>query len=384
MTSDPPGPLAVDRRAQVLDVLRRQGSARISELTDALGVAAVTVRRDIAQLAAAGLVRRVHGGATLVRSATPDEPPTGAGRSTTAAPGRATAPGQQRDEADGAGVGMLVPSLDYYWPGVVEGVEAAARGRHLRLVLRGGSYESDDDRPQLQHLLDRVGAGGLVVAPRIDSPTAPATLAWLAQTGIPTVLAERSADSGPEHAAFDCVHSDHAEGAQAAVLHLLGLGHRRLGLVTSANSPTGPELRRGWFASTTHVRRTLDVITPESGSAGWEDAVESAVEACLATGTTALLVHADATAARLVQALQRHDVDVPGDVSVIAYDDEVAGLLSPPLTAVRPHRFTLGSTAVDLLAARMVDPHRPTHRILITPSLRVRASTGPPRCSPVR
>jgi DNA-binding LacI/PurR family transcriptional regulator len=356
VTAEAPGPLAVDRRAQVLDVLQRTGSARVSELTEALGVTAVTVRRDIARLAAEGLVRRVHGGVTLLTGAADDA---------------AAADGASR----GSTVGMLVPSLDYYWPGVARGVEAAARAHGLGVVLRGSSYDSDDDRPQLERLVKLVGSGGLVVAPRTDTPTAAATLAWLAATGVPTVLAERSAGA----TAFDTVHSDHAEGAEAAVRHLVGLGHRRLGLVVSAHSPTGPNLRRGWLDATAGVTRTVDVATPDPGRPGWDDAVAGIVDQCRATGTTALLVHADATAVALVQAFEQHGVDVPRDLSLVAYDDEVAGLFSPPLTAVRPHRHALGRAAVALLTARLADPGRPTHRVQITPSLRVRDSTAAPR-----
>jgi DNA-binding transcriptional MocR family regulator len=85
MTTDALGPLAVDRRAQVLDVLHRRGSARVSELTEELGVTAVTVRRDIARLAEEGLVQRVHGRVTLLRA--PEE-----GEGGVTAPGAAAVP----------------------------------------------------------------------------------------------------------------------------------------------------------------------------------------------------------------------------------------------------------------------------------------------------
>jgi DNA-binding LacI/PurR family transcriptional regulator len=379
-----PGPLAVDRQARVLDVLARRGSARVSELTEALGVTAVTVRRDITQLAADGLVTRVHGGVTLTDPAgtAPAAPaPTGARPPAVPAPTPGPPARRPRAGATTGTVGMLVPSLDYYWPGVVRGVERATRGRGLRVVLRGSSYQADDDRPQIERLLDRPdGHGspvGLVLAPRTDSATAAATFGWLAGTGLPVVLAERAAPAGGP--GFDSVHSDHAAGAEAAVRHLAALGHRRVGLVVSAHSPTGPRLREGWLAATADLDRTLDVRTPDPGQPGAEQAVADVVATCRATGTTALLVHADATAIALVQAFEQRGVDVPGDLSVVAYDDEVAGLFSPRLTAVRPHRRALGRAAVELLAARVADPDRPTHRLLITPSLRVRESTAAPR-----
>src|SRR5215204_4167864 len=108
------GPLQIARHQQILEALQRDGSLRVSDLTAALGAAAVTIRRDIAQLAAEGLVRRVHGGVALI------------------------VPGEPADIADevqpevletlrGRTIGMLVPSLDYYWPDVTRGAEELAR-----------------------------------------------------------------------------------------------------------------------------------------------------------------------------------------------------------------------------------------------------------------
>lgn len=75
---------------------------------------------------------------------------------------------------------------------------------------------------------------------------------------------------------------------------------------------------------------------------------------------------------------------MPQDLSVVAYDDEVAGLFSPPLTAVRPPRTSIGRAAVELIAARLADPGRPVHRVVVSPSLRVRESTAAPRQADTR
>jgi DNA-binding LacI/PurR family transcriptional regulator len=60
-----------------------------------------------------------------------------------------------------------------------------------------------------------------------------------------------------------------------------------------------------------------------------------------------------------------------------------AGLFSPPLTAVRPPRRSIGRATVRLVADRLADPGLPAHRIIISPSLHVRESTAPPRSAPV-
>lgn len=66
--------LARQRQAAILDELRRHGWVRVSALTDLLSVSDMTIRRDLDALAAAGLVEKVHGGATLVEEHSTDEP----------------------------------------------------------------------------------------------------------------------------------------------------------------------------------------------------------------------------------------------------------------------------------------------------------------------
>jgi DNA-binding LacI/PurR family transcriptional regulator len=285
------------------------------------------------------------------------------------------------DSPAGRALGMLVPSLDYYWPHVARGAEEAARELDLRVVLRGSSYETVNDKPQLARLLDQPGVDALVVAPRMDAPTAQATIEWLAGTGIPVVLLERTATAGPHHAVLESVVTDHALGAAMAVRHLATLGHRKVGLVLAENSPTGPHVHRGWVSAVEECglsTDTVDVRVPDAHQPECPAALDRVLDQVLSGGTTALLVHADAEAIALVQRCEERRLTVPGDLSVIAYDDEVAGMFSPPLTAVRPPRRSIGRAAVRLVADRLTDPGRPAHRVVISPALRVRGSSAAP------
>ena len=360
------GPLQVARRAQLLEALQQDGVLRISDLTGLLGAAAVTIRRDIAQLAAQGLVRRVHGGVALLESDEEAAAPEAAG-------------GAQ--SVEGRPLGMLVPSLDYYWPDVARGAQEAARELRARIVLRGSSYETEDDRPQLVRLVEQLNVSGLIVAPRMDAPTSERTIEWLADTGIPVVLIERTATVGPHRAVVESVVTDHALGAAMAVRHLVSLGHRTVGVALGEHSPTSPHLHRGWLEAMTDcgldAAATVDAVVP-ARHAAWDAALDEVLDRCLATGTTALVVHADAEAIALVQRCEERRLSVPGDLSVVAYDDEIAGLFSPPLTAVRPPRRSIGRAAVRLVTDRLADPDLPAHRVVISPSLTVRESSAPP------
>jgi DNA-binding LacI/PurR family transcriptional regulator len=376
MTADTRGPLQVARRAQLLDALQRDGALRVSDLSATLGASPVTIRRDIAQLAAEGIVRRVHGGVALISSLDAAPIPAQVVPTTgdDAAPGEALA---------GRMVGMLVPSLEYYYPEVARGAEETARDLEMKLVLRGSSYESEDDRPQLVRLVERMGVNALIVAPRMDVPSTAGTLEWLAGSGLPVVLLERTASTGPHHAVMESVVTDHALGAAMAVRHLASLGHRKVGLVLPRRSPTRPHVRRGWVEASTEcgldIDATVDMDVPDAWEPNFDLALDEVLDRTLSTGTTALLVHADAQAIALVQHCEERHLAIPGDLSIVAYDDEVAGLFTPPLTAVRPPRRAIGRAAVRLVADRLSDPTLPAHRVTISPSLLVRESTAAPR-----
>ncbi|SFC34860.1 DNA-binding transcriptional regulator, LacI/PurR family [Nocardioides terrae] len=360
-------PLAPARRARVLAALHRDGVVRISELIDSLGVAPVTLRRDLAEMEREGLLRRVHGGAVTVQA-----PPARRG-----APAQGAAPAAGDD---GGAIAVLVPSLNYYWPGVVRGMEAEAQRLGLKLLLRGASYELQDERPVLERLITSEDIRGLIVAPNTDTAHTADVVQWLADAPIPAVLVERDAISLPGHEPMESVTTDHALGAGLAARHLAATGHREVGLVLSRFSPTSRKIAAGWHAACTELGLNnppeLDAFLPDRASPEFSDTVNATLDAALAKGVTGLLVHSDPEAMAVIDLALIRGISVPGDLSVVAYDDEVAQLFSPALTAVSPPRHAVGEAAVDLLAKRLANPDRPVHRVALSPELNVRASTA--------
>src|SRR2546423_1570646 len=163
--TEPESPLLpTQRRESVLAELRARGTLRVADIARSLGVSAVTVRRDVAQLAADGAIERVHGGIRLPRgqAATATVPgqleqlgPVGQpgffGRSGRLAQSTVTATVEDSgltagaDDAERPAVGMVVPSLDYYWPQIIRGARDAAPAAGVRIVLRGSPYDDLDD-----------------------------------------------------------------------------------------------------------------------------------------------------------------------------------------------------------------------------------------------
>lgn len=359
--------LPAQRRARVVELLRERGTVRVDDLATELDVSTITVRRDIAQLTEEGLVRRLRGGAALSQGSRVDVASSQTGED-----------GSLRQLT----FGMVVPSLDYYWPDVIRGARAAAATASIRIELRGVTYEARDERGQLMRLVKSSGVDGLLVAPTTTGPEGEELIRWLQTLDTPVVLMERTATVGPYQEAMESVVSDHALGAGMAVRHLAALGHRRIGLATTLGSPTSPHLRSGWRRACEELGLVLDgtpeVQTADRRSPSWQAELDNLLDHCLASSTGALLVHADLEAISLVERCQERGIRIPDDLAIVTYDDEVAALSDPPLTAIRPSKTEIGRAAVALLAARLRDedgPERPVYRIVVGPRLVVRSST---------
>ena len=94
-------------------------------------------------------------------------------------------------------------------------------------------------------------------------------------------------------------------------------------------------------------------------------------------GVTAIACASDVMALGAVRAFQRMGLDVPGDVSVVGFDDSAfMPLVNPPLTTLRQPVEAMGRAAVSLLASRMSGQSDTDEELLFEPELVVRGSTA--------
>ncbi|MGP0224204.1 LacI family DNA-binding transcriptional regulator [Paenarthrobacter sp. NCHU4564] len=356
---------SLQRRERLMEELRAHGAITVRDIAAKLGVSELTIRRDVNILADEGLVSRVHGGATL---------PSPLDRSTA---GRTT--------SHSYSIGMVVPSLDYYWPQVISGARGEAEVQNLRIVVRGSAYDAADNRRQVQALLDTQNIDGLIVAPDMGGEHGKELLRWLNALPIPVILAERRAPLEIPAHKLEWVATDHAFGAGMAVRHLWQEGHRMIGCLTDSTSPTSPHVVRGWTQAMNALKIPLEKsIHEDSAKLDNGDRAkhfDRVLELCRASGTTAMLVHSDTQAVAFVQHCVDRGVDVPGSMAIVGYDDEVAYLAEPAISAVRPPKSYVGKVAVQLMAARLAEGRmRPVHRVDLNPELIVReSSVGAPR-----
>ncbi|MFI7543561.1 LacI family DNA-binding transcriptional regulator [Actinoplanes sp. NPDC049599] len=350
---------SVQRHERLLGELRRNGAVRVRELARDLGVSELTIRRDIATLAARNLVTRVHGGATL--------------------PGQVRPPDRPRPAAAFT-IGMVVPSLDFYWPPIVAGARAAAAALGVTVQLRGSSYDPDEDRRQIGRLVAARQVQGLLLAPSLDGADAARMIDWIGRLPVPTILVERQPrgwTATPRQ--IEWVRSDHALGLEIAVHHLHEHGHRRIGLLLAKGSPTSAYLLRGWRSACAELGVSDATVVRESVTfdrPGHRRIIHDILAECRRARITALIVHSDPHAICVAQVCAEAGLGVPDDLALVSYDDEIAHLGEPALTAVRPPKNHVGRLAVEVLVSRLLDgDRRPAQGVLVAPELIVRQSS---------
>jgi len=181
-------------------------------------------------------------------------------------------------------------------------------------------------------------------------------------------------------AAVTSVAIDNAAGAAAATEYLLSLGHRTVYHAAGPSSCLDAVERvDGWRKAL----REAGAPEPPVLAGDWSSA--SGYElGCQLVGTdpelTAIFCGNDPMALGVMRALTERGFRVPGDISVVGFDDvPEAGYYLPPLTTVRQDFGEVGRQALRALVDRMSGVIPPGPRIRVAPELIVRASAASPR-----
>jgi DNA-binding LacI/PurR family transcriptional regulator len=271
------------------------------------------------------------------------------------------------------------PFFALFSEGVAQAAEELGYELHFISPLHGS----------LARAVDRSTVDGVVaIGLSADHPE----VGQIRGAGLPMVLVD--SDDLPEHSSI--VVDDEA-GARAAAEHLLALGHRDVlvlaveGAVATSGAPdprgVSERRLRGYRAAFAAAGVELPDAHQVAGRASI-DGGSSAFLRAWAAGSrpTAVLAMSDAMAIGAMRAARELGVRIPGDLSVVGFDDiDLAGHVDPPLTTVHQPIRQKGADAVRLLLAEVEQPgaSRPEHVRLAT-RLVVRGSTAAvPAAAPV-
>jgi DNA-binding LacI/PurR family transcriptional regulator len=259
----------------------------------------------------------------------------------------------------------------------VTSAAAAAREAGYHLVLWPfGTHEAHEIRDLAQQ---GMADGVLLMEVRLDDPR----VEVLHEAGVPYTMIGRTRElEGRPY-----VDIDFAATTEAAVDHLVALGHRRIAFINhsaaSAEAGYGPTLRAGDGFAAAMERRGLDVLSllcDETAAAG-RAAVGDLLERD--PSLTAVVTMNEIATFGVMSGLQSRGLAVPVDVSVlgIVSSPGVGAMSTPPLTTLHAPGAELGRRGVQSLLARIDDAGRAHAPVLVPCDLEAGASVGP---APVR
>lgn len=253
---------------------------------------------------------------------------------------------------------------------LLDGLYTAADRLAYELVLSAVTPGRDEQRAVGGLLQDRCEALVLL------GPQAPtAYLAALAGR-LPVVVIARAV----RDRAVDIVRTDDAAGLGQAVDHLVGLGHRRIAHVDGGRAPGAAERRRGYTGALhRHSLGRHALIVPGGPTEDdGADAARAVLDLAEDRRPTAVTVFNDRCATGVLDVLRGAGVVVPGEVSVVGFDNSrLARLSHVDLTTIAQDAATLTDLAVTRAVGRVESTETGEREQVVAPRLVVRGTTAP-------
>lgn len=323
------------------------------------GASRITVGRAVRELQNLGLVDRVAGSGTYVRTlATGDRPFL---------------------------FGLLIPDLgetEIFEP-ICQGIANAPESTQHAL-LWGHSDPKLQKGLQAwllcqQYITKKVS--GVFFAPLEFEPDSDKTngriLQALENAKIPVVLLDRRAKEVPERKRPDLVSINNRQAAYLATKHLIDLGCQHIGFL-------------GYHGAATTISERLFGYTEALRAYGLRPIVDSSVEASTSRNETlqwsgrhkihsldAFVCVNDRIAGQLMHVFLQRRIRVPEDIRIVGIDDvSYASLLPVPLTTVHQPTHHIGEAALRVMLDRIRAPKHPPQEVLLDGELVVRVSCG--------
>jgi len=245
-------------------------------------------------------------------------------------------------------LGLIIPDItNPYFPTFARGAEDRVRERGYTLVLGNSDYDPRRETSYLELVRSNQLAGAIYCLGDEMSPIL-AELNRAIEEGLAVVLVHSPMPRVPT------VCADNRQGGRLAAEHLLGHGHRAIGIVSALPLDEGMADRETGFLDALRTaglpvdRASVPVMY---GNHQIEGGRQAALELLENTPSlTAVFVLNDLMALGALEAVRSLGRRVPEDVSVVGFDDiPFAALANPPLTTVGQPIRQLGEQAADLL-----------------------------------
>jgi len=261
-------------------------------------------------------------------------------------------------------IGLLIPDIaNPYFAEIAKNVEMAARRGGYSVILCD-TQESTALEVESLALLRGRKVDGLVIAPVGQSAQ---HLEELQDGGLPAVVIDRYFP----RLNLPYVVSDNYKGALEATSHLVEHGHRTIACVQGlARTSPNRDRVRGYQAGLKKHGIAVDTSLVVGSGFGEENGyVHAKLLLKKKRGVTAILALSNLIALGILRALSEDGLKVPGDISIICFDDQpYCAYLNTPMTTVDQDNEQMGQIAVRLLLEQIQAPGRPTGEGIMLPT----------------
>ncbi len=273
-------------------------------------------------------------------------------------------------------IGALIPTLESaIFASGVNAIESVLVDAGYTLLLAVTNYDPRQEHRQIQKLIEQ-GVDGLILVGRDHTPE---TLEFLHRQRCPFVTTWTYSDNST----LPCIGFDNVAASKDVGNHLIGLGHTRIGVIagiTSGNDRARERVAGIQDALNAHGLKlhSHNIIEQPYEITGGREGLRQLMDQTSEERPTAIFCGNDVLAIGAILEAQHQDISIPGDLSIVGFDDlPMAEHLPPGLTTIHVPSKRMGVEAARyILAAAAGNPVE--DRVKLSTNLVLRGTTAAP------
>ena len=243
--------------------------------------------------------------------------------------------------------GMIISDLENpFFPELVKGFERMAVEHGHEVLIANTDYRPERMQVCVRRMLERKVDGVAIMTSEME----PDLIRMLSGRGIPIVFL----DTGAVGEKISDISLDYDSGVDQAIDHLTSLGHRRIAFVSGPDNLASARIRlEAFLASLKRKKLECPRDYIRAGNHRFDGGYAAMLGILkLPVRPTAVLASNDLTAIGIMGAVYAAGLRVPGDISVVGFDDiALSSFMSPPLTTIRLSRSEIAEFAFNSLYA---------------------------------
>ncbi len=265
-------------------------------------------------------------------------------------------------------VGLIIPDItNPFFAQLAKFVEMAAAKKGLSVMLANTHDDPNYEKQQIDALLDRSPLGILVIAATEEDRER-------LDTEIPIIAIDRT------FANYPSIATDHELSASLAALHLLELGHTKIGYAAGPPETKVAQSReRGFLAGVKQgeirfgVKATVEILRGGFDFTAGEELGQRFLKKPMDQRPTAIATASDQQAIGIMRAARDLKIEMPGELSIVGFDDiPLTDLVIPRITTIRQSVPEIANAAIEAILSK----DDPVTDIFYPGRLIVRGSSG--------